>query len=254
MAEPSEYLVHELAAGVELWLVPVDELVEQDLNARVMPGAMFDRLQANIDERGALVESLPYCHVDEEGRVAIISGHHRVRAARAALVHEIHCLVDTNPMTHSEVVAKQLAHNALSGEDDSQMLRILIAQMSTTHDLLESFIGSNIPDAEQAPIELSPMAQIMFDFKTIVFTFLPSQLDDLTALVDSVGTADFLGLIDKSQYEDFRDALTAFQKVKDVRSMGTSIHLMVRAAQEIVEASERAVEPDEAVAASKRSS
>jgi hypothetical protein len=73
----------ELGSGLELWKVHSSSLREQDVNARSMPKAMFERLSQTIahDKR---LESLALCAKTEKG-LEIISGHHRTRAATAPL-------------------------------------------------------------------------------------------------------------------------------------------------------------------------
>src|SRR5881396_701824 len=88
--EPQRIL--ELGNGLELWKVHPSTLREQDVNARSMPKAMFERLSQTI-ARDKRLESLPLCAKSERG-LEIISGHHRVRAATAASISEMFVLVD----------------------------------------------------------------------------------------------------------------------------------------------------------------
>src|SRR6059036_2769174 len=78
--EPQRIL--DLGNGLELWKVHPSTLREQDVNARSMPKAMFERLAQTI-ARDKRLESLPLCAKTESG-LEIVSGHHRVRAATAA--------------------------------------------------------------------------------------------------------------------------------------------------------------------------
>ena len=71
-----------------------------------------------------------------EGPKRICSGHHRARAARAAGLTEIPCLVDTAPMTHSEFTAQQIAHNELHGTPDTNVLAQLVRMIEDVDDLL----------------------------------------------------------------------------------------------------------------------
>src|SRR5439155_18065937 len=84
--------IFELGNGLELWKVHPSHLREQDVNARSMPRAMFERLSQTI-ARDKRLESLPLCAKTEPG-LEIISGHHRVRAATAASISELFVLVD----------------------------------------------------------------------------------------------------------------------------------------------------------------
>src|SRR3990167_3081838 len=104
-----------LGNGMEVWRVGVDDLQEQDKNARTMSPQAFQRLVANI-KNGDRLESLPFCVLRPNGDIEIVSGHHRTRAARAAGLNEVPVLIDTTTtLTRSQIVAKQLAHNSISG-------------------------------------------------------------------------------------------------------------------------------------------
>lgn len=80
LIEPERIL--DLGYGLELWKAHPSSLREQDVNARAMPKAMFERLAQTI-ARDKRLESLPLCAKTERG-LEIISGHHRTRAATAA--------------------------------------------------------------------------------------------------------------------------------------------------------------------------
>lgn len=103
--EPRRIL--ELGNGLELWKVHPSSLREQDVNARSMPKAMFERLSQTIG-RDKRLESLPLCAWMEKG-LEIISGHHRTRAATAAGLSELFVLMDVTGLTRSQIAAKHLA-------------------------------------------------------------------------------------------------------------------------------------------------
>ena len=83
----------EAGDNLEIWRVPYTAIREQDLNARVMPPEMLERLTETIRRENRL-ESLPF-GVLREKHIELISGHHRLRAAVSAGVTEIVMLVDT---------------------------------------------------------------------------------------------------------------------------------------------------------------
>ena len=106
-------MIYDMGSGLIIAKVPLDKVKEQDINARIMKNEMQDQLTANIKNRGQL-ESLPFfCLV--ENQIEIISGHHRVKSARAAGMKEIIAILDVSGLTRSKIAAKQLAHNAISG-------------------------------------------------------------------------------------------------------------------------------------------
>ena len=136
--EPQRIL--ELGNGLELWKVHPSSLREQDVNARSMPKAMFERLAQTI-ARDKRLESLPLCAKTERG-LEIISGHHRVRAATAAGISEMFVLVDVTGLTRSQIAAKQLAHNAIEGQDNEQLLAEIYRQIEDAESKLEAFIDA----------------------------------------------------------------------------------------------------------------
>ena len=72
----TEHII-DMGQGLALYKVGVDEVSEQDVNARAMSPQMFERLAATIERDGRL-ESLPLMALNAEGKIEIISGHHRL--------------------------------------------------------------------------------------------------------------------------------------------------------------------------------
>ena len=79
--------IYDMGTGLIIAKVQIDKLREQDINARIMKKEMQDQLTANIKNRGQL-ESLPLL-AEKDGVLEIVSGHHRIKSARAAGMKEI---------------------------------------------------------------------------------------------------------------------------------------------------------------------
>lgn len=135
-------VIYDMGSGLVIAKVPLDKVKEQDINARIMKNEMQDQLTANIKKRGQL-ESLPL-FVLVDGKLEIISGHHRVKSARAAEMKEIIAIVDVSGLSRSKIAAKQLAHNAISGFDDDSTLREIVKMIDDVDDMIESFVGKEI--------------------------------------------------------------------------------------------------------------
>ena len=119
----------EYGGGLAIYKVSIDLCKEQDRNARVMDKEVYDQLMDNIGQHKSL-ESLPFGYVKadrggENKLFFIISGHHRLRAARSAQIPVVYVLATERELSNDEIISKQLSHNALSGYDDSQMLKAL---------------------------------------------------------------------------------------------------------------------------------
>ena len=224
--------IYDMGTGLIIAKVPLDKVREQDINARIMKKEMQDQLTANIKNRGQL-ESLPLL-VEKDGVLEIISGHHRIKSARAAELKEIVAIIDVSGLSRSKIAAKQLAHNAISGFDDQDVLKEICKMLDDVDDMLESFIGKDILEEplEQYDKLLSPAVQ--FDFKNITFSFLPHQVRDMDALVKNLGSSapEIIGVAPYEQCKHFIEALARYQKFSDIRNVGAAIHSMIESVTE----------------------
>lgn len=224
--------IYDMGTGLIIAKVPLDKVREQDINARIMKKEMQDQLTANIKNRGQL-ESLPLL-VEKDGVLEIISGHHRIKSARAAELKEIVAIIDVSGLSRSKIAAKQLAHNAISGFDDQDVLKEICKMLDDVDDMLESFIGKDILEEplEQYDKLLSPAVQ--FDFKNITFSFLPHQVRDMDALVKSLESSapEIIGVAPYEQCKHFVEALARYQKFSDIRNVGAAIHSMIESVTE----------------------
>ena len=165
--EPQRIL--ELGNGLELWKVHPSSLREQDVNARSMPKAMFERLAQTI-ARDKRLESLPLCAKTERS-LEIISGHHRVRAATAAGISEMFVLVDVTGLTRSQITAKQLAHNAIQGTENEQLLAEIYRQIEDAESKLEAFVDAKL-DVEVPKVKIEGL-DVDIDFRSVLLVFPP---------------------------------------------------------------------------------
>ena len=202
----------------------MNDLQEQDLNARFMKDNMFKQLVANIRSRGSL-ESLPFCAL-VNGRIEIVSGHHRVRAAKEAGLTDIHILLDESGLTRSQVAAKQIAHNAISGQDDPGILRELAKIITDVDDMLESFVGHEIMEKPTADLDTLIAPRVDYDWKEISFIFLEYQLRDLEKLIKELEGKDLVGAVPMEVFEKFANALNKYSKFKDIKNVGSAVHAM----------------------------
>ena len=162
-----------------------------------MKTEMQKQLTDNIKKRGQL-ESLPFCALID-GKIEIISGHHRIRSAKdSGVLTELFVILDTTGLRRSQVAAKQLAHNAISGFDDQSTLKEIAKMIDDVDDMLESYIGKDIIGEPMAELEKLLSPKVEFDWKNVTFTFLPHQLRDLDQLVKVLGSLnpDMLGVAD----------------------------------------------------------
>lgn len=225
-------VIYDMGSGLVIAKVQIDKVKEQDINARIMKNEMQDQLTANIMKRGQL-ESLPF-FVLNNGKLEIISGHHRVKSARAAGLKEVIAIIDVSGLTRSQIAAKQLEHNAISGFDDDSTLREIVKMITDVDDMIESFVGKDIMEEplEQYDKMLSPAVQ--FDFKNVTFSFLPHQVQDMDALIKNleITAPEIIGVAPYEQCKSFVETLSRYQKFTDIRNIGAAIHSMIQNANE----------------------
>jgi hypothetical protein len=226
--------VAELDCGLEVWKLVISTLKEQDINAQVMDDRKMKILTSNIKNRGTL-ESLPYIHKKGD-TFSIVSGHHRVRAANAAGLKTIYGLVDTIDLTESQIVSKQISHNELVGQADSEILGELVKKMKEVDDIIASGLPEKFLNqiAQQSPVMDLP--QLDFDWRTLQLVFLPEQVKEFQSLVRMVDSkAEFVGVANVSQFDEFSKAMVQFGKTRNIKSIGATIQLLTEIALREVE-------------------
>jgi hypothetical protein len=192
---------------------------------------MFSRLAATVRRDGRL-ESLPLCALVSGSRggkpdshLEIVSGHHRVRAARAAEVTDIFVLVDVSGLTQDQIKAKQLAHNSIQGTDDTQLLARIYQSIQDVNARLEAFV-----DQSKLPGKIEPASvgglDLGLDYRTALVVFLPyekARFDRATEAVAKVleRELDTVYLADLGQLEIWKHLLKRLGKEYDVRALGT---------------------------------
>lgn len=230
LTERGVKFVADLGQGIFVAEVPIEMFREQDINARIMEDSKFKQLVNNIKKRGTL-ESLPLCTHTERG-IEIISGHHRIKAARMAGLKEAPTLLDMSELNRSQIAAKQLAHNAICGVDDQNTLREIAKLITDVDDMLESAIDKDIFKEQMQEVEKLATPAVSIDWKNVQFMFLPHQLKDLDKLIEKTEGADTVGIIGDEQFLKFVEALEKTKKFNDVKAVGTAVYVMIKSALE----------------------
>lgn len=229
--------IADMGSGLIIAVVHAECIREQDINARIMKNEMQRQLTDNIKKRGQL-ESLPFCALTEGGnRIEIISGHHRIRSGKDAGIKQFFVILDVSGLNRSRIVAKQIAHNAISGFDDQSTLKELAKMMEDVDDMIESYAGKDILAEPEAELEKYLAPTVEFDWKNLTFTFLPHQIADLQKLIDALENTkpDFLGVADIEQHKPFLETLTKYQQFANVKNTGAAIHAMIKCTEQMFE-------------------
>jgi hypothetical protein len=210
----------QLEDGLELWKVPISELKEQDINARSMPKIMFDRLSETIG-RDKRLEALPFVGLTDKG-LEIISGHHRVRAAKSAGLSELFILVDVTGLNKSQIKAKQLAHNSIGGIDDKAILQQIYDQLETVDDIRESFVDAgSLEELNNVKIDEVLMDN---DVKSVSINLVPNYYDRWEDLIErQKDWVSEIDIADIKYYEDLHEALKRVSKNYNIKNISALI-------------------------------
>lgn len=213
-----------LPDGLTMRYVAVDRLREQDVNPRSMPIKMFQQLVDNIAHAGGL-ESVPLCVETADG-FDIISGHHRVRAARAAGIDYLLVFV-YRQLSPSQVAAKQLAHNTIAGQDDPELVQRVWEKITDVSAKFEAFVDPRVFQAVPEPVRFKQVdVNVRSQVKRIFIVFLPTQFADFEAAIETLqplSDTDHIYLAHRDTFDGFKAALAAVQSDLDITSAPTAI-------------------------------
>ena len=162
--------------------VDINLIDEADMNANEMTGEDFATLCDNIGKSG--LSSVPCCYKKENGRYVMISGHHRLRACKKNHFSKMGILwCDEKELSKDEIIAIQLSHNSLHGQDNQSILKKLFEQIQSID--FKKFAHINID-------EISPVGSegiSIFAMKeNFVFTIIlyPNSYENLDELYGDI--------------------------------------------------------------------
>lgn len=207
----------EIGNGLEIWKVNIEELKEQDVNARYMKAEMFERLTENMRVSGRL-ESLPFCALTEKG-IEIISGHHRVRAARQAGIFEIFVIVDVSGLTTDKIKAKQLAHNSIGGYDNEELVKRIFDEIQDAQAKLEAFVPEKF--IEQFKKVSVGDVNVEMDIQQIQLMFFKYERECIKKLENWLSENDTVYATEIKQFEEVKKMIKETGREYNIRAVGT---------------------------------
>lgn len=217
-----EKLTDVYEGKMSIWKVHIERTREQDKNARVMDKEEFDRLKQNIEGDAAL-ESLPFGYIKENDsgnkEFHIISGHHRTRAARSANITELVVLVKNDEMTDDEIKAKQLAHNAIAGYDDPQVLKEIYDSIEDIDQKIASGVREDSFDPDSFRNVRTDDIKIDFEYKMLRIMFLSTQMDKFDQVVNEIMSDESVIVTNLEQFEQMAETIRKVSKHEDIRAL-----------------------------------
>jgi hypothetical protein len=213
----------------EIDVVDPKDCIPQAVNARYMDRQTLDNLTKNL-KRDKRLESVPLVH-RIDGKFAIISGHHRIEAAKKAGLNRIIVMI-TEPQSPDEVRAKQLSHNAIVGKDDEVLLKKLYESIKD----LDLKFYSGLQD-QLAGFQVTSISFRAGSYQEFTLAFLPEEVESFDKAAEiaeqlKASPSAAVRLTPLPAYETFMRALRKVKKVEDIKSNGAAIMRLIEIAFE----------------------
>ena len=196
------------------------DTLTRERNARYMKAHQFKQLVANIKRDGVLTQ-LPLVYKN-----VVLSGNHRTRAAIEAGLVTIEWQELQGDYTEDRLLAIQLSHNAISGEDDPNTLKGLYEELP-----FEEKLYSGITDDmfEVEPLDLDSLGAGATQYQEIMITFLPEDADKFTDFVKRLGKSEKRThmVADLSLFDDLFDTIVAVKQKQNVFNTALALREMM---------------------------
>jgi len=216
-----------------------------------MTDAMFSQLVENIRKDGCLT-SVPLVY-EENGKLEVLSGNHRVMAAIKAGVEEADVMEIMTRLTAEQRVAIQLSHNAIAGQDDPSILAELWAELDFD---LKEYSGLTEEDlAGITEIDATGLTVEAPRYEEINLAFLPEEKKAFVELLDRIQEAKNEARWIVAHYDDFGrlfDAVIAVKSKLDIHNGAVALRVMADLAMERLAEIDRSASPNRAEGKSDR--
>jgi hypothetical protein len=223
------------ASSLRVAVVPISQCDLLEKNARFMRVEQYKRLVENIRRDGCLT-SVPFAirHAGSTGsphgdRYTILSGNHRVKAAKDAGLTEVTLLYTDRELTHAQQVAIQLSHNAIAGQDDMAILRELYDEINDV--ALKEYSGlDDVMLGKMNPPDLDPLSEKGLEYRIVSIAFLPEEVEraeKLFAKIMEQADGDRTWINRRADYDRMLDALTVAKEAAGVKNTATAFGLLL---------------------------
>lgn len=210
--------------------VAVADISLIEKNARFMDQTTFRQLVANIKRDGEL-SSVPFCVEKENGKFTVVSGNHRVQAAKMAglTIIPVMC-IDEKEITNDEIRAIQLSHNSIAGQDDVEILKQLLDEITDvalkeyahiSNEVLEAVAGIDYT-VEMPSNEIVPVTFMFIDTNKVSFDRIMDQLDSYTPR-----ELENVTLLDKETLKRLNEVSAKIQQQYKIKAQALSICKMI---------------------------
>ena len=211
----------------QIAVVPLEHLKLLEKNARFMPYEMFQKLVNNIKRDGGLT-SVPFCWKRGDGNFLVLSGNHRVMAAKEAGLKEVLVMYTDRDLSRQEQIAIQLSHNSLEGKDDLNILKSLWEEIDDIAMKYYSGLDDKIL-GEMAKNAQKTLSEVNLDYKVLSFVFLPEELEEIDAILEQARSCkgDDLRLTTLKHFERLLSATSIVKAAHNIKNSAVALELVL---------------------------
>jgi len=207
-------------------------------NARFMEQSMFNQLVANIRRDGQL-SSVPFCVENNDGTYTVVSGNHRIQAAKMAGLTSCPILyINENDITNDEIRAIQLSANSISGQDDQEILKELLDEITDValkeYAHISNEVLENVKDisysVEMPSNEIIPVTFMFLSTQKLLFDKLMDVLANYTER-----EIEGMTLLDMETLKRLNEVSAKVSEKYKIKSQALSICKMLEIVNDLIE-------------------
>jgi hypothetical protein len=198
--------------------VGIGDITPTPVNANSMSKSMFNLLKNNIRKSG--LSSTIGCVKRNDGSYEIFSGNHRFKAARELGYTKMNIIyVNEKDLTNDELIALQLSHNSVTGNDDKGILKRLLDEISSIE--FKEFAGISVDDLPTEEMFTGTIVPVSEHYK-VSFILYSKDIDALKELLDitteEVAQNDLVIVADGKDESWFLEEMTNIKKQFKIKS------------------------------------
>jgi hypothetical protein len=198
-------------------------------NARFMPHGMFETLVNQIRQDGVL-QQWPFVWLDTKtGDKHVLSGNHRVKASIQAGLDLIDWTECDDPLMPDAQRRIQLAHNAISGQDDPVILKRLYDSITDVEERLMTGLDDATLDLLRH-VDTASLSEANLDFAGMLVLFLPPEFERALKAFDEarkMGDAKAIMAARFDQHHAVLDALEDARESAHVMNAATAFDILL---------------------------
>lgn len=196
-----------------------------------MSGEQYRQLVANLKIDGRLT-SVPLIYKGE-----VISGNHRVKAALDAGIDESEVIEITEELTPDRLLALQLSHNAIVGQDDPGVLGTLYKGLDLRWKQYSGLTDAVL--SQTSAFQVGALALGTPKYQEMVLLFLPEFAENFDAAIKGVekrlknGVSVLAGRL--ADFNAFFDSVIEVKKVRGIHNSALAVLAMAEITHRVLE-------------------